>query len=798
MDFVRWFDQLGMGDVDLVGGKNASLGEMYQNLTERGVNIPNGFAITADTYFYILEQNNAKDKIRELLGDLDTSNMHNLQKRGRKVRALIRNIEFPKRVRQAIVENYQNLCEAYSMDEVDVAVRSSATAEDLPDASFAGQQETYLNVKGERELLEACKKCFASLFTNRAISYREDKGFNHFNVGLSVGVQKMVRSDKASSGVMFSIDTESGFRDVVFITGAWGLGENVVKGAVNPDEYYVHKPTLKEGHRPIVSKKSGSKEIMMVYDLDSNQTTTKDKKVPKEMREKLVLNDEEVLQLAEWACEIEEYYSEERDKFTPMDMEWAKDGETGELFIVQARPETVHSQEGNVVKKYHLNEESEKITMGQSVGERIGSGNAKVIKDPQEIDKFEEGEVLVTDMTDPDWEPIMKMASAIVTNRGGRTCHAAIISRELGIPCIVGTENGTKVIDSGNGVTIDCSQGEEGVVWRGLLDFDVEQMDLGEIPSTETGVMVNIGNPEQAFKFGQLPHDGVGLAREEFITSSNIGVHPLALLNYDSLEFELQKQIEERLGRYDDKKQFFIEELAQGIGTIAAAFYPEPVIVRMSDFKSNEYADLIGGECFEPDEENPMLGWRGASRYYSDEYSEAFSLECEAFKKVINEFGLDNVKVMIPFVRTPEEGRKVIQELESNGLNKDFVDIIAMCEIPSNILRAEEFLEVFDGFSIGSNDLTQLILGIDRDSGLVSDISDERDPAVLKMITEVIEKARSKGKYIGICGQAPSDFPFDEFGKHLVDSGISSISLNPDKVVEMIYKIADYERDNSD
>ncbi len=794
-ELVLWFDQLGIEDVPLVGGKNASLGEMYRLLNEKGVNVPNGFALTAEAYRYFLREAGVEQKIKDILSDLDTSNMANLSERGHKVRETIRNAEFPELLNQKIREGYKNLCIQYG-DHTDVAVRSSATAEDLPDASFAGQQETYLNIKGESMLLDACKKCFASLFTNRAISYRVDKGFDHFNIALSVGIQKMVRSDLSSSGVMFSIDTESGFKDAVLVTGAYGLGENVVQGAVNPDEWYVFKPTLREGKKPLIYRALGEKHMKMIYD-EQGSKPVKNISVPVEDRHKYCLNDEEVLILARWAIIIEDHYSEKAGYFKPMDMEWAKDGESGELFIVQARPETVQSRKDtSKIIKYVLKGKGEVLVTGKSVGDRIGSGKANVIKDVKDIHQFKKGEVLVTDMTDPDWEPIMKIASAIITNRGGRTCHAAIISRELGIPCLVGTGDSTKVIKSGHNVTADCSQGDEGYVYDGLIPFEIEEHSVDNLPKTKTKIMLNLGSPSQAFELSNMPCEGVGLAREEFIINNSIIVHPLALMNYDSLEDKaLKKKIDEITLGYEDKNQFFIDKLAEGIGTISAAFYPKPVIVRLSDFKSNEYANLVGGHLFEPKEDNPMIGWRGASRYYSDEYKDAFALECKALKKVRDEFGLNNTTIMIPVCRTVEEGKRVLAEMEKNGLKKgvDGLEVYVMCEIPSNVVLAEEFLEIFDGFSIGSNDLTQLTLGVDRDSELVSHIYDERNQAVKTLISKVIKIANDKGKYIGICGQAPSDFP--DFAEFLVEEGIHSISLNPDTVIETLVRIGEKEKE---
>ncbi len=790
---ILWFDQVGINDVGLVGGKNASLGEMYLNLMPYGVRIPNGFCITSYAYHYLLDSAGIRDEIKEILADLDTSKMSNLSERGHKVRELIRHAQFPDDLKNEIQKAYMDLCKQYG-SEVDVAVRSSATAEDLPDASFAGQQETYLNIKGVNDLINACKLCFASLFTNRAISYRVDKNFDHFSIGLSIGVQKMVRSDLASSGVMFSIDTESGFKDAIFITGAYGLGENVVQGAVNPDEFYVFKPTLREGFRSIISKSVGEKAIKMIYDIGGNKFT-KNVPVPDQERKKFCINDDEILTLAKWAQQIEDHYSRLANKFKPMDMEWAKDGESGELFIVQARPETVQStKNAAVLETFKLHEEGTILIIGKSVGQKIGAGPVHVIKDVKDIGTFKKGEVLVTDMTDPDWEPIMKIASAIVTNRGGRTCHAAIISRELGIPCVVGTGKGTEVLNDDQNVTVDCSQGDAGQVYRGKLKFSIEKVELDKIPKTRTKIMMNVGNPEDAFTLSFLPNEGVGLAREEFIINSYIKIHPLALIHFDSMRNEVvKKQIEELTFAYKDKKTYFIEKLSHGIARIAAAFYPKPVILRMSDFKSNEYANLIGGKDFEPQEDNPMIGWRGASRYYMGNYREGFALECQAILKVRNEMGLKNLKIMIPFCRTLDEANKVITEMSRNGLKKGENDlqIMCMCEIPSNVLLAEEFLEIFDGFSIGTNDLTQLTLGLDRDSELLSSIYDERNPAVKKLISQVIQIANKKGKYIGICGQAPSDYP--EFAEFVVREGIQTMSLNPDTVLKTILNIAKLE-----
>ncbi len=792
--FVLWFDEIGMKDVGLVGGKNASLGEMYRNLKSKGVEVPGGFAITAYAYKYLIKETGIENKIVEILSDLDVNDIKNLREKGKKIREIISNVEFPEELEEAVLEAYHKMMEEDK--DLTVAVRSSATAEDLPDASFAGQQETYLNIKGDKDLIEACKKCFASLFTDRAISYREDKNFDHLNVYLSIAVQKMVRSDLASSGVMFSIDTESGFKNVVFITGSWGLGENVVQGKVNPDEYYVFKPTLKKGFKSIIGKKLGSKEIKMIY--TSGKERVKNIETTEEERNSFVLKDDEILKLAEWAMIIEDHYGK------PMDIEWAKDGINGKLYIVQARPETVHSQQSmNVIKTYKLIEKGKILVEGQAVGQMIGQGNVNIIKSADEIEKFRKGEVLVTDMTDPDWEPIMKIAAAIVTNKGGRTCHAAIVSRELGIPCVIGTENATEILKNGQKVTVSCAEGEKGKIYDGLLKFRVDELKLEELPETETKIMMNVGIPEKAFIQGQIPCDGVGLAREEFIINSYIGIHPLALINYgvlkNSKDPEIKKivsEIDERTKAYSDKVQFFIDNLAQGIGKIAAGFYPNDVIVRLSDFKTNEYANLIGGKLYEPEEHNPMIGWRGASRYYDENFKPAFGLECIAIKKVRDEMGLTNVKVMIPFCRTPEEGKKVIDVMREYGLvqGENGLEIYVMCEIPSNVVVADQFADVFDGFSIGSNDLTQLTLGLDRDSELVSHIFDERNEAVKRLVKQVIDVAHSHNprRKVGICGQAPSDYP--EFAEFLVECGIDSISLNPDTVIKTKLLVAETEK----
>ena len=795
MRFIKWFDEVGTGDVALVGGKNASLGEMIRNLREKDVNVPFGFAITAEAYRHVIEEAGIREQIRDTLSDLDTHDMDNLSTRGSKLRALINDAGCPVDLEEEIRLAYREMEKRYGAG-VDVAVRSSATAEDLPTASFAGQQETYLNVKGEEKLLKMVMECFASLFTNRAISYRVDKGFDHLGVYLSVGVQKMARSDLACSGVMFSIDTESGFKDAVYITGAYGLGENVVQGTVNPDQFYVFKPTLKGGFRPIVEKKLGAKRKKLVY--KDKGTGTKQQNVTKEDRSRFVLSDDEVLTLARWACIIEDHYG------GPMDIEWAKDGITNALFIVQARPETVHSQKDFAISEtYVLEEEGKLLAQGEAVGHKIGYGEVNIIEDAKDIQRFKPGQVLVTHMTDPDWEPIMKIAGAIVTNRGGRTCHAAIISRELGIPCVVGTDNGTKALKGVKDATIDCSEGI-GRIYEGKLKYRVEKLALDTLPRPRTRIMMNAGVPENAFVQGQIPNDGVGLAREEFIINSYIGIHPQALIEYEKLKrmavedkkiARVIKAIDERSASYVDKVQFFIDNLAMGIGKIGAGFYPNDVIVRFSDFKTNEYANLIGGYLYEPEESNPMIGWRGASRYYDDKFRSSFGLECEAIKKVREEMGLTNVKVMVPFCRTPEEGKKVIETMASFGLKQGEkgLEVYVMCEIPSNVVLADKFAEVFDGFSIGSNDLTQLTLGLDRDSGLVARLFDERSEAVKRLVQHVINVAHAHEprRKIGICGQAPSDFP--EFAEFLVECGIDSISLNADAIISTRLHVAEVE-----
>ncbi|APW60541.1 phosphoenolpyruvate synthase [Paludisphaera borealis] len=791
--FIRRFDQIGIEDVPLVGGKNASLGEMYRELTPKGVRVPDGFAVTAEAYHHFLREAGLEKQLREILGGLETRDLDDLARRGQRARQAILSAGLPGDLGREIVAAYARLSEDKSVP-LDVAVRSSATAEDLPDASFAGQQETYLNVQGTQALLDACRRCFASLYTDRAISYRTNKGFDHFTVGLSIGVQRMIRSDLASSGVMFSLDTETGFRDVVLINASYGLGENIVQGSVNPDEYYVFKPTLRQGHRPILQKRVGTKEFKLVYDQGGGRMT-KNVPVPPEDRSRFAIGDDDVLALALWACLIEDHYSARRGRPTPMDIEWAKDGRTGELFIVQARPETVQSlSRPEAFEVYSLKSRGPLLVSGRSVGEKIGRGPVRVVKSIHDLHEFRDGEVLVTDKTDPDWEPMMKKAAAIVTDRGGRTCHAAIVSRELGLPAVVGTLRGTELLHDGQAVTVSCAEGETGFVYEGLLDIEVHRMDVRDLRRPQTKIMLNIANPEEAFRQSFIPNDGVGLAREEFIISTYIKVHPMALVDYERLDDPaVRSEIDRLAAGYDDKAQFFVDKLAQGVATIAAAFYPKDVIVRLSDFKTNEYANLIGGAAYEPSEENPMLGFRGASRYYSPRYRAGFALECRAMKRVREEMGLTNLKLMVPFCRTVDEGRLVLAEMAANGLRRGEggLEVYVMCEIPSNVILAEQFAEVFDGFSIGSNDLTQLVLGVDRDSEIVAPIFNERDPAVTAMIADAIARAKAAGRKIGICGQAPSDYL--EFARFLVERRIDSISLNPDTVLRTTLSILQFE-----
>jgi pyruvate,water dikinase len=769
-------DRLGMDDVPVAGGKNASLGEMLQNLSGLGVRVPGGFVTTADAYREFLAHDQLDQRIATRLAETDVDNIAQLQSTGSDIRRWIMEVPFPEVMEKAIDTAYQQLEQEYG-EEVSWAVRSSATAEDMPDASFAGQQETFLNVKGLENIKFSIREVFASLFNDRAIAYREHQGYSHENVALSAGVQKMIRSDLSASGVMFTLDTESGFRDVVFITGSYGLGEMVVQGAVNPDEFYVHKQTLEAGRPAIVRRTVGSKAEQMIFS-DQKDELVKILPVEEEKQRLFCLNDEDVEALAKMAMTIEAHYKR------PMDIEWAKDGIDGKLYIVQARPETVQSNATNIIEKYTLNEKSEVLTEGRSIGNRIGKGKVRLFKGLDGMESFQEGDVLLTDMTDPDWEPIMKKAAAIVTNRGGRTCHAAIIARELGVPAVVGCGDATRAIQDGAEVTVSCAEGDTGFIYDGLLDYDYDKKSLDKMPELDVKIMMNVGNPDRAFDFSQLPNAGVGLARLEFIINNMIGIHPKALMNADNETPELQQIIHERTAAYGDPVEFYISRIAEGVSTIAAAYHPQPVIVRMSDFKSNEYANLIGGTEYEPEEENPMIGFRGAARYISDDFRACFELECKAMRRVRDDMGLTNVQLMIPFVRTVSEAEQVIDILKENGLErgKNNLKLIMMCELPSNAVIAAQFLEHFDGFSIGSNDMTQLTLGLDRDSALVADAFDERNPAVLAMLDMAITACQKADKYVGICGQGPSDHA--DFAKWLQERGISSISLNPDTVVD--------------
>ena len=778
VEYVVSLDKLGKHDVEHVGGKNASLGEMISNLAGAGVSVPGGFATTAQAYRDFLEQSGLNDQIHAALDALDVDDVNALAKTGAQIRQWIMEAEFPEKLNAEIRTAFAAL--SAGNPDIAVAVRSSATAEDLPDASFAGQQETFLNIRGVDNVIRAAKEVFASLFNDRAISYRVHQGFDHKLVALSAGVQRMVRSETGTAGVMFTLDTESGFRDVVFITGAYGLGETVVQGAVNPDEFYVHKNTLEAGRPAILRRNLGSKAIKMIYGDEAKAgKSVKVIDVDAADRARFCLSDEEVSNLARQAMIIEKHYQ------CPMDIEWAKDGDDGKLYIVQARPETVKSRSsGNVMERYLLKEKGTVLAEGRAIGQRIGAGKVRIIKDVSEMDKVQAGDVLVSDMTDPDWEPVMKRASAIVTNRGGRTCHAAIIARELGIPAVVGCGNATELLQDGQRVTVSCAEGDTGYIFEGELGFDIKQNSVDAMPELPFKIMMNVGNPDRAFDFAQLPNAGIGLARLEFIINRMIGVHPKALLNYPNLPLDIKESVDKRIAGYDDPVGFYVEKLVEGISTLAAAFSPKKVIVRLSDFKSNEYANLIGGKLYEPEEENPMLGFRGASRYISENFRDCFELECRALKRVRNEMGLANVEIMVPFVRTLGEASQVIDLLAENGLarGENGLRVIMMCELPSNALMAEEFLEFFDGFSIGSNDLTQLTLGLDRDSGIIAHLFDERNPAVKKLLSSAIQACNKAGKYIGICGQAPSDHP--DLARWLMEQGIESVSLNPDSVIE--------------
>lgn len=785
VEYVVSLDKLGVHDVEHVGGKNASLGEMISNLAGAGVSVPGGFATTAQAYRDFLELSGLNDQIHAALDALDVDDVNALARTGAQIRQWIMEAEFPEKLNAEIRTAFATL--SAGNPDMAVAVRSSATAEDLPDASFAGQQETFLNIRGVENVIRAAKEVFASLFNDRAISYRVHQGFDHKLVALSAGVQRMVRSETGTAGVMFTLDTESGFRDVVFITGAYGLGETVVQGAVNPDEFYVHKGTLAAGRPAILRRNLGSKAIKMIYGDEAKAgRSVKTVDVDKAERARFCLSDAEVSELAKQAMIIEKHYK------CPMDIEWAKDGDDGKLYIVQARPETVKSRtQANVMERYLLKETGTVLVEGRAIGQRIGAGKVRIIKDVSEMDKVQPGDVLVSDMTDPDWEPVMKRASAIVTNRGGRTCHAAIIARELGIPAVVGCGNATQLLKDGQGVTVSCAEGDTGFIFEGELGFDVKKNSVDAMPELPFKIMMNVGNPDRAFDFAQLPNAGVGLARLEFIINRMIGVHPKALLNYDGLPAEIKESVDKRIAGYDDPVGFYVEKLVEGISTLAAAFWPKKVIVRLSDFKSNEYANLIGGKLYEPEEENPMLGFRGASRYISEAFRDCFELECRALKRVRNEMGLTNVEIMVPFVRTLGEASQVVDLLAENGLarGENGLRVIMMCELPSNAILAEEFLEFFDGFSIGSNDLTQLTLGLDRDSGIIAHLFDERNPAVKKLLANAIAACNKAGKYIGICGQGPSDHP--DLAKWLMEQGIESVSLNPDSVLETWFFLAE-------
>ena len=785
VEYVVSLDKLGVHDVEHVGGKNASLGEMISNLAGAGVSVPGGFATTAQAYRDFLELSGLNEQIHAALDALDVDDVNALARTGAQIRQWIMEAEFPEKLNAEIRTAFAAL--SAGNPDMAVAVRSSATAEDLPDASFAGQQETFLNIRGVENVIRAAKEVFASLFNDRAISYRVHQGFDHKLVALSAGMQRMVRSETGTAGVMFTLDTESGFRDVVFITGAYGLGETVVQGAVNPDEFYVHKHTLAAGRPAILRRNLGSKAIKMIYGDEAKAgRSVKTVDVDKADRARFCLTDAEVAELAKQAMIIEKHYK------CPMDIEWAKDGDDGKLYIVQARPETVKSRtQANVMERYLLKETGTVLVEGRAIGQRIGAGKVRIIKDVSEMDKVQPGDVLVSDMTDPDWEPVMKRASAIVTNRGGRTCHAAIIARELGIPAVVGCGNATELLKEGQGVTVSCAEGDTGYIFEGQLGFDIKKNSVDAMPDLPFKIMMNVGNPDRAFDFAQLPNAGVGLARLEFIINRMIGVHPKALLNYAGLPQEIKDSVDKRIAGYDDPVEFYVEKLVEGISTLAAAFTPKKVIVRLSDFKSNEYANLIGGKLYEPEEENPMLGFRGASRYISEAFRDCFELECRALKRVRNEMGLTNVEIMVPFVRTLGEASQVIDLLAENGLARgdNGLRIIMMCELPSNAILAEEFLEFFDGFSIGSNDLTQLTLGLDRDSGIIAHLFDERNPAVKKLLANAIQACNKAGKYIGICGQGPSDHP--DLAKWLMEQGIESVSLNPDSVLETWFFLAE-------
>jgi pyruvate,water dikinase len=795
MRFVRWFSEVGLSDVGLVGGKNASLGEMIRMLSPLGVRIPDGFAITAEGYQHLLRSAGLEQPIAQLVSGVRRDDVKDLVDRSSRIRALITAAELPADLCNEALAAYRELSARYATDATDVAVRSSATAEDLPGASFAGQQDTYLNVRGESAVLDAIRRCFASLFTARALGYREDMGFDHSEVALSVGIQKMVRSDLAASGVLFTLDPESGHRGVILLTASWGLGEAVVQGQVVPDQFYVHKPTLRDGHRSILWKTIGSKERRMVYAKGATGKLVELEAVPDELRGGPCLSDDEVLELSRWALCIEDHYSRVRGVESPMDIEWGKDGETGELFILQARPETVHSNRKRAsLRIYRLTGKGERFVQGLAVGEGIATGRAHVIQSPAQFDQFQRGEILVTESTDPDWEPIMKIAAGIVTERGGRTSHAAIVARELGIPAVVGAVGAMRAVPTGETVTLCCAEGEQGSIYRGQVPFEVDELDPAQFPRPQTQMMLNVGSPEQAFSAAMLPNDGVGLARMEFIFASWVKVHPLALTRYEQLSPEVKAEVEAVTRGYADKTDYFVDKLSQGIAVIAGAFHPKPVILRLSDFKSNEYATLLGGKQFEPKEENPMIGWRGASRYYHPQYKEGFLLEARAIRRVRDELGLKNLLIMVPFCRTPDEGRRVLEVLREAGLvqGENGLEVYVMAELPSNVFLADEYARIFDGFSIGSNDLTQLCLGVDRDSALVAPLFDERNAAVKQACARIIAAARQAGRKVGICGQAPSDFP--DFAEFLVEQGIDSISLTPDSLLRTSERVAAAEK----
>ncbi len=804
MSYIRWFKDISIKDVPLVGGKNASLGEMYSQLTQKGIKVPNGFAITAEAYFDFLKEGGIYEQIKGILNTYNLKDVKELQEAGKLIRNLILKTPLPQKLQEEVLSAYQKLSQEYGEKNVDVAVRSSATAEDLPSASFAGQHETYLNVSGPENLLQALKKSYSSLFLDRAITYRIEKGFDHLKIAISTGVQKMVRSDLGSSGIIFTLDTETGFKDVIVINSIYGLGELIVKGKITPDEFLIFKPTLKQGYPAIIRKDLGKKTLKYVY---NSRGGIKSAKVNLKDQEKFSLEDQDILTLANWALLIEEHYSQKNQRWTPQDVEWAKDGKSGELFIVQSRPETVHSLEtAKVYQEYHLKTTKPPLLTGIAIGNKVASGKVHIIENIKKLSQFKKGEILVTRMTDPDWTTALPLASAIVTDEGGKTCHAAIISRELGIPCIVGTGKATKVLKNNQEITIDCSSGAEGKIFSGKVPFEVRKYELKTLPKLSTKISLNLGAPDIAFQTSFLPNDGVGLAREEFIIAEKIKIHPLALYYYQKIKSQKSKikitiqksklndtikKIDEMTVEYKDKKEYFIKELAEGVAQIAAAFYPKEVIVRFSDFKTNEYRQLIGGFLFEPQEENPMLGWRGASRYYDPRFEPAFEMECLALKRVLEKFGLTNISVMVPFCRTPQEGQKVKDIIEQYLKG---VKIYVMAEIPSNALSIEEFLEIFDGMSIGSNDLCQLVLGIDRDNADLAKIGNENNEAVKKMIKSIIQACRQKNKYVGICGQAPSDYP--EFADFLVQEGITAISLNPDSVIKTILYLSKQQEKN--